>query len=147
MKLKKLIALLASIFVLNLTLLGGCTKEDKDVLEASDLIGYWVNTSGYTAENQVVDTVFHFVDDKQIAVYSYFDGGKSIYDYKVQKSTDTTITILIDDEVNKPTEIKFVDENTIEYKSTSSEDTINLTRIDEKEAEKFIETLDKYAEY
>lgn len=147
MKLKKSIVLIASILILSLTLLCGCTKENKDVLEYSDLVGYWVSTSGYNAENQVVDTVFQFIDDKQIAVSSYFDGGKTIYNYEVQESTDTTITILIDDEINKPTEIKFVDENTIEYKSSSDDDTISLTKIDQEEAEEFIEKLEKFATY
>lgn len=147
MKSKKLIILFISILVLNIALLSGCTKQNENALKASDLVGYWVTTSGYTAENQVVDTVIHFIDENELAVYSYFDGGKGVYNYKVQKSTDETITILIDDEINKPTEIKFVSEDNIEYSSTSGEDTINLTRIDEKEAESFIEILEEYAEY
>lgn len=152
---KKLKLILCFTLLLNIAILSGCSSPkaesssvENNSIQSSDLMGYWVNKDGYDATpKKIVDTVFEFIEGDKLVVYSYFDGGKNIYNYEVKKSTDKTITILFDDEVKKDTEMKFVDKDTIEFKAASNDDIITLIRIAEKEALEYIDTIEKYAEY
>lgn len=139
--------LLILVLTLSLFVISGCSKS-KDPLTASALEGYWVNTATYTADAEAVDFIIEFTDEENLAVFSYYSGtaSKNVYTYTVEDSSSDTITILIDDEIKKPTEIKFVGENNIEYKAASDNETINLTRIENEKGKKFTEIIDQYTE-
>lgn len=112
-----------------------------------NLLGYWVSKECYNAK-LFIDKVIEFIDKNQVVIYSYFDRGKDIYPYAVLESTDKYITILVQDSLNIPNKLEFVDENEVKFLSTSNENTyVHLSRISEQDALPFIEIIENHALY
>lgn len=132
------------IFLLAITIifmLVGC--NNKENIKISDLEGYWVDEHIY--ENELgVDKVIEFTDSEEMVVYSYYDKGIKVYELEVEESTSDKITFSIDDG-DEVIDLEKVDDEKYKYRVDDEE--LYIVKIDESEAEKFIQVIDENSEY
>ena len=110
-----------------------------------NLIGCWVSKECYNAKT-FIDKVIEFIEDDKVVIFSYFDRKKSIYPYTVLESTAEYKTILIEDGLNIPNKLEFVNDNEVKFLSTVKEDVyVNLIRISMEDAMPFIDVIEDHA--